>query len=57
MVLSTLTTTARAFLSLLTLSLRTRLSLQLEILALGHQLAACQRLGAKPRLKPTDRLF
>ena len=38
MVLPTLTTTVCSFLALLTLPLRTRLCLQLEILVLGHQL-------------------
>ena len=31
--------------------------MQLEILALRHQLTVCQRLWTKPRLKPADRLF
>ena len=31
--------------------------MQLEILALRHQLTVYQRLGTKPRLKPADRLF
>ena len=31
--------------------------MQLEILALRHQLTVYQRSGAKPRLKPGDRIF
>lgn len=57
MVPSTLTTTVSSFLALLLLPFRTRLSLQLKILALRHQLTVYQRLGTKLRLKPTDRLF
>ena len=57
MVLSTLTTSVCSFFALLLLPFRTRLFLQLEILALRHQLTVYQRPGAKPRLKPTDRIF
>jgi len=38
-------------------SLRSRTSMQLEILALRHQLAVCQRSLKRPRLKPADRLL
>ncbi|MEI6499989.1 MAG: hypothetical protein WCP21_03060 [Armatimonadota bacterium] len=41
-----------SFLALLTLPLRTRRSLQFEILSLRHQLAVYQRSGTKLRLKP-----
>jgi hypothetical protein len=54
MVLPSLTTTVCSLPSLLTLPLRTRLSLQLEVLALRHQLTVYRRVGIKPRLKPTD---
>ena len=37
--------------------LRSRASLQLEILALRHQLAVLQGGGQRPRLKPADRLL
>jgi hypothetical protein len=36
---------------------RSRLSMQVEILALRHQLAVYQRTSARPRLKPADRLL
>ena len=57
MVLSTLTTSLCSFLALLLLPCRSRLSMQLEILALRYQLTVYQRSGTKPRLKPTDRLL
>jgi len=37
--------------------LRTRASMQLEILALRHQLAVYQRSPKRPRLRPADRLL
>ncbi len=37
--------------------LRSRAFLQLEILALRHQLAVLQDDGRRPRLKPADRLL
>ena len=43
MVLSTLTTSICSFLALLVLPFRSRLSMQLEILALRHQLTVYQR--------------
>ncbi len=36
---------------------RSRLSLQIEILALRHQLSVYQRTSARPRLKPSDRIL
>jgi hypothetical protein len=39
------------------LPFRSRLSLQLGVLALRHQLTVYQRSKTKPRLKPTDRIF
>ena len=54
---STLVTTVSSVLALLTLLFRSRLALQLEILALRHQLTVYQRSGAKPRLKPADRIL
>ncbi len=38
-------------------ALRTRLSMQLEILALRHQLAVYRRSTRRPRIRPTDRIF
>jgi len=43
--------------SLLTSTLRSRLSLQLEIAALRHQLSAFRLKGQRPRLAPPDRLL
>ena len=37
--------------------LRSRTALQLEVLALRHQLAVYQRLGTRPRIKVADRLL
>ena len=37
--------------------LRTRCAMQLEILALRHQLVVYQRSVPRPRLQPTDRLL
>ena len=45
------------FLTLIVLPLRTRLSMQLGILALRHQLAVYQQSGVRPRIKPVDRLL
>ena len=50
-------TLTRFFLTLVVLPLRTRLSMQLEILALRHQLAVYQQSGVRARIKPVDRLF
>ena len=46
-----------ALLSFLTTRLRSRLALQLEIVALRHQVAVYQRSVSRPRLHATDRLF
>jgi hypothetical protein len=46
-----------ALLSFLTTLLRSRLALQLEIVALRHQVAVYQRSISRPRLHATDRLF
>jgi putative transposase len=44
-------------LSLLTATLRSRLSLQLEIAALRHQLSTYRLKGKRPRIAPSDRLL
>src|SRR5215471_2065450 len=36
---------------------RSRLSMQLEFIALRHQLAVYKQSGTRPRLRPSDRLF
>ena len=36
---------------------RSRLALQIEVLALRHQLAAYQRAGRRPQLGPADRIL
>jgi hypothetical protein len=46
-----------SLLSALKSTARSRLSLQLEILALQHQLAVYQRAPRRPRLKPADRIL
>ena len=46
-----------ALLTFLTTLLRSRLALQLEIIALRHQVAVYQRSISRPRLHATDRLF
>lgn len=56
MAITTLTTLS-FFLALLLLPFRSRLSLQLEVLALRHQLTVYQRAKAKPRLTPADRVL
>ena len=38
-------------------TLRSRASLQLEVLALRHQLAVYQRTCRRPRISPADRLL
>ena len=43
--------------SLLAVTLRSRLSLQLEVAALRHQLSACQSKRQRPRIRPPDRLL
>jgi len=47
----------RFLLSLLTCTFRSRLSLQLEIAALRHQLSAYRLRGRRPRIAPPDRLL
>ena len=46
-----------ALLTFLMTLLRSRLAVQLEIVALRHQVAVYQRSGSRPRLRATDRLF
>jgi putative transposase len=41
----------------LTFLVRSRAALQLEILALRHQLPVYQQAGRRPRLQPADRLL
>jgi hypothetical protein len=36
---------------------RSRMALQVEVLALRHQLAVYQRTGRRPRLGPADRIL
>jgi hypothetical protein len=57
MVLPTLTTFVCSFLAPFLLPFRSRLALQLETLALRHQLTVYQRSGARPHLEPIGRLF
>jgi putative transposase len=56
-VLATLTDRIRSFFALLLLPFRSRLSLQLENLALRHRLTVYRRSEARPRLKPADRVL
>jgi len=56
-VLATLTTACYPFLALLLLPLRSRLFMQLEILALQHQLTVHQRSETKRRVRPSDWIF
>ena len=46
-----------ALMAFVTTLLRSRLALQLEIVALRHQAAVYQRSVSRPRLHATDRLF
>jgi hypothetical protein len=50
-------TIVSALLTFLTLLFRFRVALQLEIVALRHQLAVYQRTTLRPRTQPADRLF
>ena len=50
-------TVLRAIAALLRSLLRSRHSMQLEILALRHQLAVYQRTSKRPPLRPSDRLL
>jgi len=47
----------RALLSFVVSFFRTRAAMQLEILALRHQLTVCHRPTKRPRLHPADRVF
>ena len=47
----------RTLLAFFAISVRSRMSLQLEIIALRHQLAVYQRSIRRPRIRPTDRIF
>ena len=46
-----------AFIAFLTILLRSRLSLQIEIVALRHQLAVYGRSARRPRIHPGDRIL
>ena len=46
-----------AALTSLSALLRSRLALQIEVLALRHQLAVYQRAGRRPQLRPADRIL
>jgi hypothetical protein len=48
---------ARALIVFLVTWFCSRLSLQLQIVALGHQLMVYQRSVSRPRLRPADRIF
>lgn len=50
-------TILRASLAFVHALFRSRLSLQIEILALRHQLAVYQRTAARPKLRPADRIL
>ncbi len=45
------------FISIAFSAVRSRLSLQMEIAALRHQLSVYQRSGQRPRVKPADRIL
>ena len=47
----------RFFISVVFSTVSSRLSLQMEIAALRHQLSVYQRNGQKPRVKPSDRIL
>ena len=47
----------RALLALVVALFRSRRAMQLETLALRHQVAVYQQTVSRPRLRPTDRLF
>ena len=57
MVLTELRTLVRRFGGLLGLPSRTRLSAQLEMLALRHQLTVYQRSEVGPHIEPANRLL
>ena len=56
-VLTELRTLVRSLAGLVVLAFWTRCWMQLEILALRHQLTVYQRSEAKPPIKPADRLL
>jgi len=56
MVLSCVAMIACLLLALPALPFRSHLSMQLEILALRHELTVDQRSGVRPRLEPADRI-
>ncbi len=47
----------RFFISTIFSTVRSRISLQMEIAALRHQLSVYQRTGQRPRVKPSDRIL
>ena len=47
----------RALVAIITTWFRSRLSLQLEIVALRHQLTVYQRSARRPRIRPADRIL
>ena len=57
MILGSMVRQIHFLLALLTSCLRTRLSLQLEIAALRHQLSLYRARGRRPRIAPADRLL
>ena len=57
MILGSMVRLIHFLLALLTSSLRTRLSPQLEIAALRHQLSLYRARGRRPRIAPADRLL
>jgi hypothetical protein len=46
-----------AFIAFVTTLLRSRMSLQIEIAALRHQLAVYERSARRPRIHPGDRIL
>jgi hypothetical protein len=47
----------RALLAFVASLFRSRMSLQLEILALPHQLTVCQESIRRPHIRPSDRIL
>jgi hypothetical protein len=52
-----MTPSLRAILAFAAGLFKTRLSMQVDILALRHQLAVYQRSGGRPKIQPADRLL
>ena len=50
-------TTFLTLVSVLSATFRSRLALQMEILALRHQLSVCRRSGKRPGIRPIDRIL